>query len=134
MTKFYVDGQGNYLGGFDGAEPPQGAVEVPAAPTHAAHKWTGSAWAEVPTLQTYTDAVQAHLDATARSHGYDGILSGASYAGDQNPTFDAEGTALKAWRSSVWAACYVKMAEVQGGAPAPTIAELIAALPLMVWP
>jgi hypothetical protein len=29
VTKFFVDGNGFYLGGFDGAEPPSDAIEVP---------------------------------------------------------------------------------------------------------
>ena len=56
MTKFYVDSQGNYLGGYsvsdveidregladwDGAKPPEDAIEVPFAPNHANQKWDG---------------------------------------------------------------------------------------------
>ncbi len=52
MTKFFVDKTGNYIGGFDGAEPPVGAVEVPYAPSHAAQVWTGAAFADIPTSIT----------------------------------------------------------------------------------
>lgn len=43
-TRFYIDAAGNYLGGFDGALPPAGAVEVPSAPDHTFKRWDGSAW------------------------------------------------------------------------------------------
>ncbi len=39
MTRYFVDATGNYLGGFDGAEPPSGATEVPDAPADARQKW-----------------------------------------------------------------------------------------------
>lgn len=43
-TKHYVDLNGKYIGGFgDGAEPPQGSVEVPRPPS-AFHTWDGSSW------------------------------------------------------------------------------------------
>lgn len=41
MTKYFVDNAGNYIGGFDGANPPAGAVEVPFAPATSAHVWNG---------------------------------------------------------------------------------------------
>lgn len=82
-----------------------------------------------------TDAVQRHLDDTARTHGYDGILSACTYATDTHPPFQAEGQACVSWRGAVWSTCYQLMAEVQAGTRAvPTEAELIALLPAMVWP
>lgn len=47
MTKYYVDVTGRYLGGFDGAEPPSGAVEVPNAPDHGSDIWKNNAWVPV---------------------------------------------------------------------------------------
>jgi hypothetical protein len=44
MTKYFVDAGGNYLGGFDGAQPPNGPVEVPAPPAHGRDKWQNGAW------------------------------------------------------------------------------------------
>lgn len=44
MTKYFVDANGVYLGGFDGAEPPTGAIEVPDGPDHASQIWSGGAW------------------------------------------------------------------------------------------
>lgn len=47
MTKYFVDGDGVYLGGFDGAEPPEGAIEVPEPPDDGRQIWNGSAWEPV---------------------------------------------------------------------------------------
>lgn len=44
MTKYYVDAQGSYLGGFDGVNPPSGAFEVTSAPDDARQKWVNNAW------------------------------------------------------------------------------------------
>lgn len=33
-TKFFVDVDGNYIGGFDGAMPPAGSIEIPEPPEH----------------------------------------------------------------------------------------------------
>lgn len=43
-SRFYVDNAGRYLGGYDGAQPPVGAIEVPKAPESAADTWDGSKW------------------------------------------------------------------------------------------
>jgi len=80
-------------------------------------------------------SVQRHLDATAKTHGYDGILSLASYAASTHPPFAAEGQAGLDWRDAVWGYCYSVLAGVQAGTRTiPTEAELIAELPVMVWP
>jgi len=47
-TKFFVDAAGTYLGGFDGAEPPPGAIEVPFPPEDARQKWLGNEWGPLP--------------------------------------------------------------------------------------
>lgn len=82
-----------------------------------------------------TAVVQAHLDATARTRNYDGILSLCSYAASADQTFGHEGRAGVAWRDAVWARCYAILADVQAGSRvAPSEADLIAELPMMVWP
>lgn len=87
-----------------------------------------------PTLADYERAIQAHVDATARQRGYADGASCASYVADPYQPWQAEALAFVAWRSAVWRAVYARLAEVQGGAPAPTVAGLIADLPAMVWP
>lgn len=43
-TKFYVTKAGAYLGGYDGAEPSEGAIEVADPPDHALQMWDGNKW------------------------------------------------------------------------------------------
>jgi hypothetical protein len=87
------------------------------------------------TVAEYTAAVQNMLDTKASERGYDGIRSAVSYIDDENVILAAEADACKTWRSRVWTKCYEVMAEVQTGQMAPpTIEELIAVLPELVWP
>ena len=84
--------------------------------------------------QQIVQAVQDHLDTTARTRNYDGILSLCSYATSSNTTFAAEGQAGVEWRDAVWAYCYQVLADVQAQTRTiPTPAELIAELPTIDW-
>ena len=86
-------------------------------------------------IAEYTAAVQLHLDAFAQTRNYDGILSAATYATSTVPKFLAEGQYAVEARDATWAACYSILADVQGGVMAmPTLAELLAELPVLVWP
>lgn len=106
-----------------GIAPPANALTAPPPPTAD------------QVIASLTAAVQAHLDATARTRNYDGILSLCSYAASTNPKFGPEGLAGVAWRDAVWAACYAVLAAVQAGTrTTPTAAELLAELPAMAWP
>ncbi|QOE32749.1 hypothetical protein CPT_Mano_016 [Achromobacter phage Mano] len=80
--------------------------------------------------------VQSHMDAAARALRYDSISNAITYADEPAvPKFQAEGQALRAWRSLVWARCYEILAEVEVGArDIPTDAELIAELPALELP
>lgn len=80
-------------------------------------------------------AVQSHVDGAARALGYDNVLAAISYADEPSvPRFQAEGTALRAWRSAVWAAAAPAIAAVQGGGIAPAAADLIGTLPAFAPP
>ena len=103
--------------------------------------WDGKTFEEPPgpsdeeTRKALTDAMQSHLDQTAQSRGYDGILSLCSYATSANARFGPEGQAGVTFRDAVWAYGYQIIAEVQAGTrPVPSAAELVAALPSIVWP
>lgn len=48
MTQYFRDVLGNYLGGFDGATPPNGSIEIPAPPESGTDKWNGTAWIASP--------------------------------------------------------------------------------------
>lgn len=83
--------------------------------------------------RTLINAVQSHLDAAARAAGYDDIKSAVTYADEPAvPKFQQEGQRFRAWRSLVWAACYVMLDDVMAGTRAvPTVDELLAELPKM---
>jgi hypothetical protein len=72
-------------------------------------------------------AVQAHLDATAKASGYDGIAEAVSYADEPAvPKYQAEGRAFRAWRSQVW---MVAEAMIDLPSDLPAAPALLAALP-----
>lgn len=83
-----------------------------------------------------TSAVQKYMDNKARERGYDDILKAVSYRGDAvNETFAKEAEACFVWRSAVWTKCYAILAEIEADLRGiPTVEELIAELPKLVWP
>ncbi|HEX7687337.1 MAG TPA: hypothetical protein VF453_06510 [Burkholderiaceae bacterium] len=81
---------------------------------------------------TLSRAVQAHLDAVAKSNGYDSMATAVTYADEPAvPTYQADGKALRAWRSEVWSAA-LALINAQGALP--TAAAILAALPAYVAP
>ena len=83
----------------------------------------------------FTVAVQQCLDAFAQTRNYDGILSAATYATSTVPKFQVEGQYAVEARDTTWAACYTILEAVQGGERVmPTLDELLAELPALVWP
>lgn len=79
----------------------------------------------------YLLTVDGVLDTTARSFGYASMLTAVTYADEPaDAVFQAEGRALRAWRSLTYRACYNLFAQAQAGAiPVPTEADVLAALP-----
>lgn len=79
-------------------------------------------------------ALDAHFDATANQRRYRDRYTCTVRAGYAGP-FQAEGQAFATWMDTCNALGYQIMAEVQAGTrPIPLPAELIAAMPAMVWP
>lgn len=80
---------------------------------------------------SYEFAVQNHLDAKAKELQFDSIHTAVTYADEPSvPRFQADGIALRAWRSLVWAAVYQALDDVMAGQrPQPTVDELIEELP-----
>jgi hypothetical protein len=74
MIKYYVDVNGSYLGSFDGATPPDGAIEVPAPPDHGDQIYVDGVFVdpvrtpeELEAMQDAEDAVAIKADATVKS-------------------------------------------------------------------
>lgn len=81
-------------------------------------------------------AVQEYLDAGAQTAGYDNIFTACTYADEPSvPRFQAEGQALRAWRSRVWNKCHEVLADIEAGnCFVPSAEELIFMLPTLVLP
>lgn len=84
--------------------------------------------------QQITSTVQELLDNTARSRGYDGIVSLCTYANSTVSKFKTEGQAGVDWRDQCWAICYQIMSDVQTGARSiPSPAQVLSELPNIIW-
>lgn len=81
------------------------------------------------------DAVQRHLDAAVAERSYSSAAAAVSYVGDPHLQWDAEGRAVRDWRSAVWTACFAALEAVLAGERPPlTPEEMVAELPPLVWP
>ncbi len=85
-------------------------------------------------IRGYEDAVQAHLDATAQSRGYDNTYTCLSYLSSTDDIWYRESRAFNAWRDQVWRRCHEILNAVMAGEYAPpSIEELLAMLPVIDW-
>jgi hypothetical protein len=116
---------------------PEGTEEVPLKPGPDYERQDGE-WvyvAPVPSITDYEDAIQAHVDAAARSKLFRDGVTLASYTASTNAQWAAEAQAFVAWRDQVWAYAYQELVRVQvGGRAQPSVAEFSAELPLISWP
>lgn len=67
MTRFFRDALGNYLGGFSGAEPPLGAIEVPFPPEDGRMKWNGTTWVFTPAELDQIKTADANADLNVKA-------------------------------------------------------------------
>jgi hypothetical protein len=78
VTRYYVDAAGRYLGGFEGAEPPAGSVEISAPPQHGSQvrnmqtgEWSSyvapQIWTSLEFIERFTDAEQVAIVTAAQS-------------------------------------------------------------------
>lgn len=85
-------------------------------------------------INELTAALEHHYDATARERRYDNRFTCALRAGYVGP-FQAEGIAFAQWMDACNAYGYQVMTDCLSGTRViPAAAELIAELPLIVWP
>lgn len=84
-------------------------------------------------------ALDLYIDSVASQRGYGTATmcptaACIAYAGYPN-LYQAEAVAFGQWKASIWPVAFAIQAEVFAGTrPVPTAAELIAALPVLVWP
>ena len=92
--------------------------------------------AQAAFVEGIRQAVDAHVEATAKGKGYNGAAHCASYAQSTVPDWAAEAAAFIAWRDAVWLAVFSRLAAVMAGQEAPPAdaAAVVADLPAMVWP
>lgn len=85
-------------------------------------------------IEQLTQALEAYYDSIARSMRYDNRYTCALRAGYAGP-FQAEGLAFATWMDACNAYGYQVIADVQNGLRGiPAAEELLAELPLFVWP
>ncbi|KRE22563.1 hypothetical protein ASE66_25570 [Bosea sp. Root483D1] len=121
------------------------AATPPVVEEGQSARWDGVGWVVVEpapppeppptTVDDYRFAIQSHLDATARQRNYDGALTCSSYVNSTNPGWAIEALAFVTWRDAVWTYAYAEFGKVQSGErEQPSVAEILAELPTIVWP
>jgi hypothetical protein len=112
---------------------PSGSVEI--TDEEAANLTAPPLPTQQQVIDSYTAAIQTHIDDIAKTKGYDSILSACTYATSKIAKFKAEGQACVNYRDAVWSTSYQVLADVEAGTRTmPTIEALIAELPAIVWP
>lgn len=93
-----------------------------------------AAEAQAATVGRFRSAIQAHVDATAKSRNYDGGNALASYVASTNPQWAAEAQAFVGWRDAVWLYAYAELDKVMAGQrDQPSVEEFLDELPAIEW-
>lgn len=143
MQRHFISPVYGYYTAADGVQIDPDDTAVPDRPSDA-HQWSGSAWVfdrsvALGRLRSASiDAVRQHLNKVAQVHGYDSIEAAVSYADEPAvPRFQADGRALRAWRSLVWDRCFQMLDDADAGridvaGPDAIIAALPAIQPIRI--
>jgi hypothetical protein len=128
---------------FDGKYPPEAAAWCNANKAHiekvdGVRTIVANPLPPEPTqeeiIKGYEDAVQAYLDKTAQSRGYDNTYTCLSYLSSTDEIWRRESNAFNAWRDQVWRKCHEILNAVKAGlTEPPTVEELITRLPVIDW-
>ena len=82
----------------------------------------------------YENAVQAHLDATAQTRGYDNTYTCLSYTTSKDEVWHRESNAFSDWRDACWRKTHeILNAFMAGEIAQPSIGEVISQLPIINW-
>jgi hypothetical protein len=82
-----------------------------------------------------TAALDQHIDSVAQAKGYDNRITASLRAAAPNSPWHAEGVAFIEWMDTCYDTGQIIMNEVMAGTRAiPTVEELLAGMPEMVWP
>ncbi|MGH6967600.1 MAG: hypothetical protein ACREEN_00655 [Stellaceae bacterium] len=79
----------------------------------------------------YGAVIQAWLDQTAQSFGYNNLAYAVSYSGSSVALWAKQGAAFASWRDQVWQAAFNLLSQVESGQAQPPASDaaLIAELP-----
>lgn len=143
MQRHFINPVYGYYTAADGVRIDPDDTAVPERPSES-HQWTGGAWVfnrsiALARLRVDSiDAVRQHLNRVAQVHGYDSIEAAVSYADEPAvQRFQADGRALRAWRSLVWDRCFQMLDDAEAGrvdvaGPDAIIAALPAIQPIRI--
>lgn len=87
--------------------------------------------AQAALMEAIRQAVDAHVEATAKGRGYNSAAHCASYAASTVEAWAAEAAAFIAWRDDVWLAVFQGMGKPHQDAKPAAVVE---ALPQIKWP
>lgn len=90
---------------------------------------------KTPVLADYAAAIQAHVDAVAKSREFNDGVTAATYLTSTIPRWKADAEVFVVWRDTVWAYSYGELDKVRNGVrQQPAIDAFINELPVIEWP